>query len=60
MKLELKDDSSELIVRVYKEWGAYELTVYTQEGFYEPVSVGFTLSKEELEGLIKDLQGLLE
>jgi len=60
MKIEFKDGSSELIVRVYKECGAYELSVYVQEGFHDPVSVGFTLSKKELEDLIKDLQKLLE
>jgi hypothetical protein len=60
MKIEFKDRESELILRVHKEHSAYELTVYAQEGFHEPVSVGFTLSKKELEVLIKDLQKLLE
>jgi len=61
MQFEAKEGSNELIIKVCKQReGGYELTVYIQEGFFDPARVELLLRKEELEGLIKGLQGLLE
>jgi len=60
MRVEFKEGSNELIIKVLKQCsGEYELTVYVQEGFFDPSRVELTLGKKELEKLIKGLQGLL-
>ena len=61
MQFEVKEGSNELIIKVCKQReGGYELTVYVQEGFFDPSRVELTLGKKALEGLIRDLQKLLE
>jgi len=61
MQFEVKEGSNELIIKVCKQReGGYELTVYVHEGFFDPSRVELTLGKKALEGLIRDLQKLLE
>jgi len=61
MQFEAKVGDNELIVKICKQCGGeYDLTVYVQEGFFDPSRVELLFSKEELEKLIKGLQGLLE
>jgi len=61
MQFEAKEGSNETVIKICKHCsGGYELTVYVQEGFFDPSRVELTLGKKALEGLIRDLQKLLE